>query len=193
MIRLLIDTSSHRLSIAIAKDTEVIAAIDEVAFQTQSEILIERIHELLRSCDLTPSSINAIGVAYGPGSYTGVRIGVSVAKVWAYAKDIPLYGFSSLAIFAHESKPTIGVLDARSGRSFIGVYMQSEVILKDQIMVNESVLELSKEHGYLISGETNHLGLVSEPFDRFTNMIKLMNEENRVVNVNAFKPVYLKG
>lgn len=193
MISLLIDTSSNHLSIALAQDQKIIAAIDEVAFQTQSEILIERIHDLLAANNLKAKEISAVGVAYGPGSYTGVRIGVSVAKVWAFAQNIPLYGFSSLALFAHPSQPTIGVLDARNGRSFVGVYLQNKPLLKDQLMTNEKVFELAKEAGYVINGETNHLGLISEPFDRFNNMLRLMTEEHRVHHVSGFKPVYLKG
>src|SRR5690554_581498 len=70
--------------------------------------------------DALPIYIKRIVVASGPGSFTGVRIAVTIAKVWAYAKEVPLYAVSSLSVYRHETKPTICVLDARRERSFAG-------------------------------------------------------------------------
>lgn len=193
MITLLLDTSSNRLSIALAREDKVIAAIDEVAYQIQSEIMIERINTLLKSANLSPKDINKLGVAYGPGSYTGVRIAVSIAKVWAYAKKIELYAVSSLSVFKDAQKPTICVLDARSDRSFVGIYSENKAVVNDHILTNSEVLELANSEGYLINGETKHLGIESGPFDRFANMLSMMSETTKITNIARFKPVYLKG
>ena len=58
------------------------------------------IEKLLRECELTPQDLTKIVVAKGPGSYTGVRIGVTIAKTMAWALNIPLVGVSSLAVLA---------------------------------------------------------------------------------------------
>ncbi|TAH59370.1 MAG: tRNA (adenosine(37)-N6)-threonylcarbamoyltransferase complex dimerization subunit type 1 TsaB, partial [Bacillota bacterium] len=113
MITLLLDSSSHHLSVALAKGDKVLSFVEEKAFQTQSEIMTQRINELLIKENISPNDIKRIVVASGPGSFTGVRIAVTIAKVWAYAKEVPLYAVSSLSVYRHETKPTICVLDAR--------------------------------------------------------------------------------
>lgn len=193
MITLLLDSSSHHLSVALVKGDKILSFIDEKAFQTQSEIMVQRIHELLVKEKVTPADVKRIIVAYGPGSFTGVRIAVTIAKVWAYAKDVELYAVSSLSVYCHDTKPTICVLDARRDRSFAGVYEQNNTILPDKILQNSELLELAEREGYLISGETKHLGIEPSKYNRFENMLKSATIENRVKDIAAFKPVYLKG
>lgn len=190
---LLLDTSSNRLRIALSSETGIIASIDEPAFQTQSEILTDRINKLLIENELKPRDIKSIVVANGPGSYTGVRIAVSVAKVWSYAMNIPLYAVSSLGLYAHQEYTTICVLDARNGRSFVGIYRQNSIILQDTILSNDEIMEIAKREKYLINGETKHLGVESFNAPIFNNMLNMMVEENIVQDVKALKPVYLKG
>jgi cysteinyl-tRNA synthetase len=177
MITLLLDSSSHHLSVALAKGDKVLSFVEEKAFQTQSEIMVGRINKLLAQEKLTSDDIKRIVVASGPGSFTGVRIAVTIAKVWAYAKEVPLYAVSSLSVYRHETKPTICVLDARRERSFAGVYAQNNAILPDKIMQNSEILALAEKEGYLISGETKHLGIEPAKFNRFENMLKSISEE----------------
>ncbi|MGI6735190.1 MAG: tRNA (adenosine(37)-N6)-threonylcarbamoyltransferase complex dimerization subunit type 1 TsaB [Bacilli bacterium] len=193
MITLLLDSSSHHLSVALVKGDKILSFIDEKAFQTQSELMVQRIYELLVKEKVTPADVKRLIVAYGPGSFTGVRIAVTIAKVWAYAEDIELYAVSSLSVYRHETKPTICVLDARRDRSFVGVYEQNNIILPDKILQNSELLELAEREGYLISGETKHLGIEPSKYNRFENMLKSATIENRVKDIAAFKPVYLKG
>ena len=193
MISLLLDSSSNRLSVALAKDQTIIAFYDEKAFQTQSEILVAKINELLIAANLKAKDINSIVVAYGPGSFTGVRIAVNVAKIWAYALKINLYKVSSLSVFKNNTKPTICVLDARNNRSFAGIYGPNSTILEDTILSNEEVMTYVNEKGFALSGETKHLGVKAESYDRFANMLESIKDENKVLDVAAFKPVYLKG
>lgn len=193
MISLLLDSSSNRLSVALAKGQKVIASYDEKAFQTQSELLVAKINELLLETNIKPQAINNIVVAYGPGSFTGVRIAVNVAKIWAYALKINLYKVSSLYVYKNDLKPTICVLDARNNRSFAGIYSQNEVILEDKILTNDDVIHYVNEQGYALGGETKHLGISAVSYDRFANMLQAIKEENKVDDIAAFKPVYLKG
>src|SRR5690554_581500 len=92
--------------------------------------------------DALPIYIKRIVVASGPGSFTGVRIAVTIAKVWAYAKEVPLYAVSSLSVYRHETKPTICVLDARRERSFAGVYAQNNADRKST-RLNSSHVRIS--------------------------------------------------
>ena len=193
MITLLLDSSSRTMHIGIARNHKLIASHTEAAFQTQSELFTARINELLRTNNIDPQTIGEIVVSHGPGSFTGVRIAATIAKVMAYALNVPLYSVSTLALFATEDKPTICVLDARNNRSFAGVYHQNNVLIADTIMQNDDTLKLASDNGYAISGETKHLGLTSAQFNPFLNMLNLISEDRRVSDVKAFKPRYFKG
>lgn len=193
MITLLLDSTSRMMVIGIAKDGILITKYSEEAFQTQSELFTLRIAEILQASNLKVKDINEIIVTHGPGSFTGVRIGVTIAKVLAYALKVPLYSVSSLALFADKEEPTVCVLDARNNRSFVGVYEQNTPIMPDTIMTNEEIIELVKDNEYLLNGETKHFGVESGPFDRFQNMLNLRSASTLVEDVKAFKPLYLKG
>ena len=193
MITLLLDSSSKQMAIGLAKDHKLIATIDERAFQTQSELMTLRINGLLNVNNIKAQDVSEIVVANGPGSFTGVRIAVTIAKVMAYALTVPLYAVSSLHVFTHETKPTICVLDARNNRSFVGVYKENDTLVADTIMTNEEIILLSKTEGYVINGETDHLKITSGAFNRFQNMLKQISEETRVQDVRALKPRYMKG
>lgn len=193
MITLLLDSSSKQMAIGLAKDHKLIATIDERAFQTQSELMTLRINELLNANNIKAQDISEIVVTNGPGSFTGVRIAVTIAKVMAYALNVPLYAVSSLHVFTHETKPTICVLDARNNRSFVGVYKENATLVADTIMTNDEIVLLSKTEGYVINGETDHLKITSGAFNRFQNMLNQISEEARVQDVRALKPRYMKG
>ena len=126
MNTLLIDTSNQPMSIALMKDEEVLAAKTTNNKTNHSVQLMPGIQELFTQCDLTKENIDAIIVAQGPGSYTGVRIGVTVAKTLAYALNVRLFGVSSLEALAATTHQTnqliVPLYDARRDAVYAGVY-----------------------------------------------------------------------
>ncbi len=97
---LALDTASQRASIALHDGTTLRAECTWESVDRHTVTLLPRIVELLAASDLTPADITAIGVCIGPGSYTGTRIGVSVAKGLASARKLPLMGVTTLDILA---------------------------------------------------------------------------------------------
>lgn len=193
MYTLFLDSSNKNLSVAIYKNGKQIEAVDYDAWQRQSELMVDEIAKLFTRNNIEFKSLNSVVVASGPGSYTGVRIAVTIAKVIAFSLNIPLYSLSSLAILSSTTKPTICLINARASRSFIGVYQGKEVLLADCILENDKVLEYINCHKeYAIAGEGNHLNLQVEQFDRFERINDLISEESRVKDIIGFKPVYLK-
>jgi tRNA threonylcarbamoyladenosine biosynthesis protein TsaB len=96
-----------------------------------SEKLMGMIESILDECELETEQISAVAVSEGPGSYTGLRIGVSVAKGLAFASDIPLIGVSTLAALSHGGKSQvkeagviIAMLDARRMEVYREVFDQ---------------------------------------------------------------------
>jgi len=126
MLTLSIDTSTNILSLALVQDGGVLVCFDEPTKNNQSAILMPRIETLLKSKDFGATDLTSIAVAIGPGSYTGIRVGVTAAKSLGYALSIPVAGVSSLAVMAQASGVDTGVIvpmiDARRGTVFAGAY-----------------------------------------------------------------------
>ncbi|MGC9468796.1 MAG: tRNA (adenosine(37)-N6)-threonylcarbamoyltransferase complex dimerization subunit type 1 TsaB [Anaerolineae bacterium] len=101
---LAIDTATHRASIALHDGAVLRAECTWESVNRHTVTLLPRIVELLASSDLSATDLTAIGICIGPGSYTGVRIGVSVAKGLASARKLPMVGVSTLDILA-EAQP----------------------------------------------------------------------------------------
>lgn len=193
MKALLLDSSSFNLTVALSIDNNIIYEIEYEAWQRQSELLTFEIEKALLSADMNAKDLDAIVVSIGPGSYTGVRIAVSVAKVFSYALSIPLYKTSSLKVMQVVGKTTICVTDARSGRSYVGIYRDEEVLLSDTILTNEETLKLqNKYENAVYSGELKHLKLESSKFNRALNLLAALKPESEVKDVKALKPLYLK-
>src|SRR5690625_586657 len=96
MTILAIDTSNEALGIALSQEHEVIAEFVSVSKKKHSERLMPAIVQMMENADIKPEDLSKIIVAKGPGSYTGVRIGLSIAKTMAWSLKIPIVGISSL-------------------------------------------------------------------------------------------------
>ena len=191
MYQLLLDSSNIFLSVGLAKDGKLFDSVCYEAWQRQSEMMVTEIDNILKRNKLTKNDLDGVVVGIGPGSYTGVRIGVTIGKTIAYALKIKLYAKSSLSLLKHREFPTICVFNARSGRSYFGVYEGDKTLLKDCVIENERVLEYIKEHpNYLVNGEIHQLGLESGEYNILENLSKF----NKTEEVDPFKlkPVYLK-
>ena len=191
MYQLLLDSSNIFLSVGLAKDGKVVDKISYEAWQRQSEMMVTEVDNILKRNNVDKSELDGVVVGIGPGSYTGVRIGVTIAKTIAYALHIKLYAKSSLSLLKHREIPTICVFNARSGRSYFAVYECKKQIEKDTVLENEKVLDYIKNHpDYLVNGDTNQLGLESGEFDIIENLADF--DKNEEVDVFRLNPVYLK-
>ena len=157
---IILDSSNTDLSIGIAKEGILMDYISYAAWQQQSEFMIKELDTLLNKYEVKNSDIKDIMVSIGPGSYTGVRISLTIAKTMAFALSIPVYAVSSLHIQKRGNSHSICLINARSNRSYIGVYQGSNVVLKDTIMTNDEVKQYIQDHpDYAICGDTKYLGI----------------------------------
>lgn len=192
MYQLLLDSSNVYLSVGIGKDGKVIDKIYYEAWQRQSEMMVTEVDNILKRNNIAKEELDAVVVGIGPGSYTGVRIGVTIAKTIAYALKIKIYGKSSLSLLKNVEKPTICLFNARSGRSYFAVYEGNNALVKDCVKTNEEVLEYIKNNpDFAVNGDTYQLGLESGKFDILSNLAKF-DDSDLVENVFTLNPVYLK-
>ena len=192
MITILLDSSNTNLSVGIARDNLLLEYISYEAWQRQSEYMIPELDKLLSKYNVSRDEIKEVMVAKGPGSYTGVRIAITIAKTIATALDAKLYAVSSLRVQKACKNPSICLINARSGRSYIGVYEDDKVLLDDQIMKNEDVLNYIKEHpNYIVCGDVKYLGLEGVISNNIQEMLNLKNVLEPI-NPLSLKPVYMK-
>lgn len=193
MITILLDSSNRELAVGLAKDNKLIAETSYEAWQRQSEAMVFELDKLLKQNNVDKKDISGIVVAIGPGSYTGVRIALTIAKVMSMALNAPLYPISSLRVMKINSTPTIALINARGQRSYIGVYQNEKIILEEQIMKNEEVLEYVNKHpNYTISGDTEYLRIQSQKPHILKEMLDLMPFLHPYKEPLGLNPRYLK-
>lgn len=193
MYRILLDSSFRDLAVGLAKDGHIVDKIAYEAWQRQSETMIPEIAKLLKKHDVKNEEIEAVVVSIGPGSYTGVRISLTIAKVMALAISCKLYTVSSLEILKDSRKPSICLINARSNRSYIGVYDQDTCLVKDTIWTNDEVLKfINDNQDYCLCGDVDYLGLKSSNSDIIQRMLDLSLNNKEEDNILSIKPVYLK-
>ncbi len=192
MYQLLLDSSNMYLSVGLAKDGKVVDSIFYNAWQRQSELMVTEVDNILKRNKVDKKELDSIVVGIGPGSYTGVRIGVTIAKTIAYALKIKVYAKSSLSLLAIDDKPTICLFNARSGRSYFAVYQGKKCIVKDCVIPNEEVLDYIDKHpDYLLSGDTTQIGKESAAFDIIKKLADY-DENELAKNIFELNPIYLK-
>lgn len=126
MIWLGIETANTPLSVAIVRDGKVVAELVQNIKLTHSAGAMPAIEEVLARAGLKAGDLDVIAVSEGPGSYTGVRIGVTLAKTLAWTLQIPLVGVSSLKALAANAILYNGLIcpifDARRDNVYTAVY-----------------------------------------------------------------------
>ena len=193
MIALLLDSSDKNLTVGIAKDGVVLSSVSYEAWQKQSELMVGEIKHCLDEASLSPKQIEAVAVSKGPGSYTGIRIALSIGKTIAFLLQIPLYLASSLEIYREGDKPSVCVMNARGKRSYFGVYQGKECLIEDGIRTNEEVLQYLDEHpGFVLCGDASYLGKESKEPDLLGNLLRCIDEAHKAEEIHAVRPIYLK-
>ena len=145
MIWLGIETANAPLSIAVVKDGAVVAEVVQNIKLTHSVGAMPAIEEVLNKVGIKPADIDAIAVSEGPGSYTGVRIGVTIAKTLAWTLQKPLMGVSSVEALAANGQlynsVVCALFDARRQHVYAGAYRHGEAVIEDAHMSIETLVE----------------------------------------------------
>ncbi len=193
MIGLLLDSSDKNLSVGLVKDHCFLGKASYEAWQRQSELLVDEIHKLLEANSLSGKDIDYVVCSKGPGSYTGVRIALTVAKTISFALNIPLYMASSLEVLQHRGSVSACLSNARGKRSYFAVYDGENPIQRDCILENEAVFAYFSAHPEVaICGDVKYLGLESASFDVLDNLNYCDTPSHLCEEPLGAKPVYLK-
>lgn len=207
MIYLLLDTSNKPMSLAVMQDNNILVEHTTNIKRNHSVQLMPAIQKIIEEAGLNKKEIEAIVVAKGPGSYTGLRIGVTTAKTLAYALNTELYGVSSLKALAATLPDTqseqliVPVFDARREAVYTGVYQyqngQLVNVLEDQYMLiselNDYLTAQTQAHIFVGHDIENITELLNGPIiyqlPKASVMQALITQPE---NIHTFKPDYLK-
>ena len=193
MVAILLDSSNTSLTVGFASERGLIDYTSYEAWQVQSEFMVPEIDKLMSKLNLSRSDINKIVVSIGPGSYTGVRIALTIAKVMALALNIPICPVSSLQVLGNSKKPSICLINARSNRSYFGVYDGETCIVKDCVLTNDEVKKYIAEHPeYCVCGDARYLGFGNVDNNIALQMSNLLSSLAPCENNLGLKPIYLK-
>ena len=126
MLMCAIETSGKNCSVALLRDAEVLAYDSLLEPARHSIVLMPLVDRLFRQCSLAPADVDVFAVGVGPGSFTGLRIGIGTIKGLAFPYHTPCAGVSTLASLAcsagTSSRTILPVIDARRGRVYAGAY-----------------------------------------------------------------------
>ena len=193
MFTILLDSSNTSLTVGLAKDDVLLESVSYEAWQAQSEHMIPELDNLLTKHKVERNQIGEVVVAIGPGSYTGVRIAITIAKTIAAVLECKTYTISSLRCQKDRKNPSICVINARSGRSYFGVFEDDKILVDDCILTNDKVLEYINGHpSYSVCGNTTYLGVEGVEPDIARELLELKKYVKPVDNALAIKPVYMK-
>ncbi len=207
-----IETATKNCSVALAKNGQTILC-KEIAEEGYSHA--ERLHvfieEIIQQSGVSFQDLDAIAVSHGPGSYTGLRIGVSAAKGLCYALNIPLISVSTLQVLASKAQVTNGViipmLDARRMEVYSAIFgtnlemkreVQAEVITENSFeTITETVYFVGDctEKCQSILVKSNFVFLEDVKYPSANEMSALSFpkfQSNDFENVAYFEPYYLK-
>lgn len=195
MISLLIDTCTNNVVIGLLKDKIIIDQRNDINDKSLSTNFTVWVKELLDRNNLAPKDINTIFVAVGPGSFTGIRVGVTFAKVLAWSLNIKVVPFSSLELLAStsDSDVIVPLIDARRDYVFAGIYDKNlNSFMEDKyILLNDLQEELTKYQN------TEFISLDQFDFDTIKPNVaitKIVEKHflDEGINPHSLNPNYLK-
>ncbi|MBQ0036487.1 MAG: tRNA (adenosine(37)-N6)-threonylcarbamoyltransferase complex dimerization subunit type 1 TsaB [Firmicutes bacterium] len=188
MITLCIDTAYKYLTCVLIKDDEIISRYSKECFKRQSEEVFVALEEIYNEAHIERKDIDAICISEGPGSYTGVRIAMSIAKTISELLNIDLYTISTLRLYASNRENTMVLMDARASRAYVGIYNKDDIILDDCAL---PLAEIEPKE-YDVIGDGELIGKINVDVDIPKAFLKTRHLWKKVDKIAYLVPKYLK-
>lgn len=170
---LALDTACHTASCAVSENGVILAESSIHGMKTHSQKLMPLVAALLHLLDLQASDIDAFAVSSGPGSFTGLRIGVVTAKSLAYGAGRPVFGIPTLEALAFTvpcwEGTVCSVLDARNQQAYCGFYKREDAAIKR--LRQDEAMHVDQLANALLSFDSNVL-LVGDCAEHFAELLR---------------------
>ena len=184
MYTLFLDTHSQEVVVVLYKDKKVLQVVNKISGYQHSQVALPTIKAILEKEGIAPRDLGQIIVVVGPGSFTGVRIGVTIAKTMAYTLNIPIKMMDSLlikAICGNEKNDFYVSVSEKNG-SYVGKFSKEFNKIGDYFYCSKSEFEKFLENNKVVN---------IDKID-FEKVIKYVNKIE-AVNPHSVKPLYIKG
>jgi tRNA threonylcarbamoyl adenosine modification protein YeaZ len=189
MITLFIDTHGEMLNLGIVKNNVLLKEIKELSFMEHSSKTLPYIEKMYNELNIKPNEIDKIMVVNGPGSFTGLRIGVTIAKTYGYSlnKDvIPISSLKASALSYDNYDYIVVMIDAKRDFYFAGIYdKEYNNVINDQYISKENLdIEINKLNGKILK--------ITD--DKDLKILKIVNyyQNEKGINPHSLVPDYLK-
>ena len=218
-MKLCIDTCTNVCTVAAVEENKVLSERTYNDKLKHSEILMVEVEEMLKRLEKTSNDLDSVYVTNGPGSFTGIRIGVTVANTLADTLNVPVYDYSVLDLiasnFMYANKPICSMLYARNNRYYFCIYQATDGMLEmlreyDVLDINEIIEEIKSNYDEIIFAgdiDLSHYKLLSSnglianpsvtipkastmPFINISNKEEIVKSEK--INDMFIKPLYLE-
>ena len=193
MKTLLLDSSNTDLTIGICIDNEIKYRVPYPCWQRQSALMIPELEKGLKELNLSLKDFDEVVCGMGPGSYTGVRISLTIAKTICTLLDTKLKLISSLRVMGDKNSKYISLMNARSSRSYIGVYDKENIVLEDTVMTNDEVKQYIENHSdFEVIGDCSYIEISAKKPNILEGLLSFKDVVKPVEDVLSVKPLYLK-
>ena len=198
MISLFIDTSMANVSISIVRDGKILSIVQEDIPNEHSKYATSYVKKVVDEAGIDANDIDNLLVVNGPGSFTGVRIGVTIAKTYGYLINkniIPVSSLKSLALSSKRKEIVMSVISANRNNYYVGIYDSNyNELIDEQFVTGNRLLELINEYEpYIVSNDFYVLGKYK--FNKVSlDILEIVNyyKDKDKVNYHALVPNYLK-
>lgn len=191
MKTLVMDTAWKNLVLALFEDDQMVAGFSRQAFKRQSETLFVELKKLLAKAGWKLKDIDEVIITDGPGSYTGLRMAMTVAKILGSQADMAIKTISTLQLYAGDAPAANVLLDARGGRVYAG-HIENGMPVWQGILPLDGVSEFLDQYPGVLYGEGELIGQEAADSDFLANARALLSLAKPVENIDALVPVYMK-
>lgn len=192
MLSLIMDTSNQYLLVSLYEDGKCLETIQELGSKKQSENAIPYLSSLLEKYNKKLLDVNEMIITKGPGSYTGERVAMTIAKTLSVISPVRIKAISSLASYAGMDS-CISVIDARSKKVFVCVYENGQPLMNEQLMDIADFSKLREQYpDFKVVGQCEVVSEEANVSDLAKNLYELSKLCEACDNVDALVPCYLK-
>jgi len=191
-----IDTSSSYLYTGIVRDNKLLCERKENLGKNLSIYTVNIVNDMFNEVNIKPSDINKIMVVNGPGSFTGIRIGVTLAKIFAWARNIPIVTVTSLSAMAKSIKSdklVVPIINARREACYAAIIDNDKEVLPGEYLTIEKLkmilMGLNKEYVFVSNDPFPFETVKYDP-----DILNIVNsfKDNDEINPHLVNPLYLK-
>lgn len=184
---LAVDTSSSICSVAVLEDEKLINELSIDDINTHSTKLMPLIDTLLKNSNLTINDIDLFACGIGPGSFTGIRIGVSTIKAFSDVTNKPVVGITSLEALAFAVKKDgliCSLIDAKHDNLYFGLFGKNN---SEYLQIGDFLFENINNIIDIVKNKNNNIIFVGNGSTLFKNVIESNSEKFYVINTSNFE------